>query len=336
MIDVSIIVPVYNAEKYLEKAVRSMREQTVKNIEIILVDDGSKDGSTALCQKLAEEDGRIIVIRKENGGPGSARNTGIEAAQGEYIFFSDADDRMDPKLVETALSAARNEKADVVVFGFTDAMEEADGSMKVFAENLPKMEGSFDYDSFWENYEKLETSMSVWVRLFRREYIIDKGLRFNDMRNGEDGCFILDSYLKGFDRIVYLRKALYTYLRRPASATMRYNPKRGEAEYRLACRYKETLEAIPQAKGRFLYQIHRFSLNKLTIFITSVVSDTEMDHAEKTKLLKEYTRQENVREALADNKAVASFSKVQTVKFKLLKLGAYGLVIRLAKPWRYQ
>ena len=336
IIDVSIIVPVYNAEKYLEKSVKSMRGQTHRNLEIILVDDGSTDASPALCQSIAREDARVRVIRQENAGPGAARNTGIEAARGEYVYFADADDWLDPNLVEIVLGTVRDAKADIAVFGVRDAVESADGKVEFFGERLPAAEGCFTYDEFWERFAELDTAMSLWMRMFRRRYLLEKGLRLNDMRNGEDGYFILEGYLRGFERIVYLRKALYTYLHRPASATLNYNPIRGDAEYRLACRYGEVLESIPQAKGRFGYQIARFSLNKLTIFITCVVSDPDMTHAQKTMLLRDYARRENVREALSNTRASASFSRVQKIKFTLLRLGFYSLVIHLAKPWRYR
>ena len=89
---ISVIVPVYNAEKYIEKCVASIRAQTYRNLEIILVDDGSCDRSGELCEAFALEDSRIVVIRKENGGVASARNAGLDAMHGDYVGFVDADD----------------------------------------------------------------------------------------------------------------------------------------------------------------------------------------------------------------------------------------------------
>ena len=93
---ISVIVAVYNIEAYLEKCVRSIREQTYRNLQIILVDDGSTDGCPGLCDRLAGEDDRIQVIHKENGGAPSARNTAIEIAKGEYMYFMDSDDWAEP------------------------------------------------------------------------------------------------------------------------------------------------------------------------------------------------------------------------------------------------
>lgn len=104
---ISVIVAVYNIEAYLEKCVRSLRNQTYRNLQIILVDDGATDGCPAICDRLAEEDGRIQVIHKKNGGLSDARNAGIAAADGEYIAFVDGDDWIETDMYEKLLSAAR-------------------------------------------------------------------------------------------------------------------------------------------------------------------------------------------------------------------------------------
>ena len=106
---ISIIVPVYNAEKYLEKCVQSILDQTHSCLEVILVNDGSKDGSLALCNALAERDGRIRVVDKPNGGAASARNAGIRKASGDYIGFCDSDDFLDVDMMATMLDVMENE-----------------------------------------------------------------------------------------------------------------------------------------------------------------------------------------------------------------------------------
>lgn len=102
---VSIILPIYNVEKYLEKCVNSVINQTYQNIEVILVDDGSKDSSGRICDKLVESDNRIKVIHKKNGGLASARNAGYEAATGEYIMYIDSDDVIKNGIAEKCVSA---------------------------------------------------------------------------------------------------------------------------------------------------------------------------------------------------------------------------------------
>ena len=114
---VTVIVPVYNVEKYLDRCVSSIISQTYTNMEVILVDDGSPDNCPRMCDDWAEKDSRIRVIHKENAGSGMARNTGIDHANGEYIYFLDSDDYIEPDTIEVCMQAARKEDADIVSFG---------------------------------------------------------------------------------------------------------------------------------------------------------------------------------------------------------------------------
>ena len=116
---VSVIVPVYNTEKYLEQCITSITSQTIKEIEIIIVDDGSREECAVLCDLLAKTDDRIQVIHKQNAGPGLARNTGMEAATGEYIGFVDSDDYIKPEMYDALYNAAQKNSADLVVSGIS-------------------------------------------------------------------------------------------------------------------------------------------------------------------------------------------------------------------------
>ena len=125
---VSVVIPVYNVEKYLDRCIDSVVNQTYRNIEIILVDDGSPDGCPKKCDEWSEKDSRIKVIHKENQGLGMARNTGIDNATGEYIFFFDSDDFVETTLVEKCLFAIKTTASDAAVFGRYDYFD--DGTKK--------------------------------------------------------------------------------------------------------------------------------------------------------------------------------------------------------------
>ena len=114
---VSVIVPVYNTEKYLKRCLDSIVNQTLKEIEIIIVDDGSKEACALLCDEISSRDSRIKVIHKKNGGLGFARNTGIEAANGEYVGFVDSDDYIEPLMYERLYGAAAKRDADIAISG---------------------------------------------------------------------------------------------------------------------------------------------------------------------------------------------------------------------------
>ncbi len=119
----TVIIPVYNTKRYLEQCVASVTGQSLQDIEILLVDDGSTDGSGALCDVLAERDNRIRVVHKENGGAASARNLGIEKAVGEYIMFLDSDDWLDTDAAETLVRQADEQKTDVLRFNYVREFE---------------------------------------------------------------------------------------------------------------------------------------------------------------------------------------------------------------------
>lgn len=115
---VSFIIPIYNAEKYLDECIKSIIKQTYSNFELLLVNDGSTDNSAIICDTYANKDSRIKVIHKINGGVSSARNIGLDNAKGEYICFVDADDVIHPKLLETTLSVLMETQQDIIIYRY--------------------------------------------------------------------------------------------------------------------------------------------------------------------------------------------------------------------------
>ena len=125
---VSVIVPIYNVEKYLERSVRSILKQSYDNLEVILVDDGSPDNCGNICDALAKEDKRIRVIHKENGGLSDARNAGLDIATGDYIVFVDSDDHISPDFIDILMKEVDENDADVAMCSYKETsadMEEA-------------------------------------------------------------------------------------------------------------------------------------------------------------------------------------------------------------------
>lgn len=120
---ISMIVPVYNAEKYIRRCIESIQNQTYSNFELILVNDGSKDDSLSLCRKMAAEDGRIIVLDRPNGGASAARNTGLEKMKGQYVVFVDSDDFVSPSYLENLYRAAKQGNYDIVQCTFESTSE---------------------------------------------------------------------------------------------------------------------------------------------------------------------------------------------------------------------
>ena len=216
MAKVSIIVPIYNVQEYLCTCIESVLRQTYQDFELILVDDGSSDNCGAICDEYAGKDSRIHVIHQENGGPSAARNAGLHAATGKYIYFLDSDDFIDPKLLDTIV-AHMETGMDMVVFDHRDFFE--DGTTNVCKKNI---RGYLTLHSPQERYsfltEKLLTykiGWTVWNRMFRRDVIEMYGLRFADDRKifAEDLYFCL-CYCAHINHILSIDDCLYYYRQR--------------------------------------------------------------------------------------------------------------------------
>lgn len=209
----SIIIPVYRVEDYLPACVESVLNQTFSDYEVILVDDGSPDGCGALCDAYAEKDPRFHVIHKENGGLSSARNAGLDIAQGKYIYFLDSDDAIAPNLLETA-EKYMDRGFDLLAFRYrclrNDTLQEP-GKEILSGEFL--LEGQEEKLKFLEQVLiPCKIGWEAWSRVFVREKIEKYGLRFEDNRKifAEDLYFSL-CYLAHADRIACLDECLYYY-----------------------------------------------------------------------------------------------------------------------------
>ena len=241
-IKVSIIVPVYNAEKKLEKCVSSLREQTLSEIEIILVDDGSEDNSPKMCDLIASSDSRVKVIHKQNEGAGKARNSGIEIAEGKYIGFVDSDDYVDKTMFEVLVDAMEKYTSDLVLSGVIHTggcvfkKEDEVRNVHYFNEDTIFIDmdgrkslmlgiiGSLPYEKEDSRY-----GMSVWKNLFKREIIEKNNLCFMSEREvmSEDSLFMID-YIACIDKAVGINDALYYYERNDESISKSYKKDRFE------------------------------------------------------------------------------------------------------------
>ena len=143
---VSVVVPIYNVEKYLDRCINSIASQTYSNLEIILVDDGSPDNCPSICDEWAKKDSRIVVIHKDNQGLGMARNTGIDNATGKYIFFFDSDDYVDVSIIEKCVNSAIEYGSEVVVFGRNDVYD--DGKISPYSIKTQKKQDKLLFRSF--------------------------------------------------------------------------------------------------------------------------------------------------------------------------------------------
>lgn len=209
---VSIIVPVYNMEEYVNKNIKYLTNQTYQNIEIILINDGSADNSLEACRKAAEADSRVIVLDKENEGPGLTRNFGLRKAAGDYVYFFDIDDELKPEAIEKLVSAMEDSGADLVACGF----EMFDG--KNVIKTVRKTDGLYrtgeearrDYGEQLYMYEKNGIQGAPWYKLFKMSIIRDNNIEFPDIRKSEDDIFIA-RYVNHIDGFLLIGDVLCRY-----------------------------------------------------------------------------------------------------------------------------
>lgn len=211
---ISVIVPVYNVEEYLPRCIDSILAQTYSNLEIILVDDGTKDNSNVICDEYAAKDSRIRVIHKENGGLSSARNAGIDVAKGEYIAFVDSDDWIEPDAYETMLTLALEENVKLVCAGRYDVRS---GSGERTVGLCPPKQEVISGEELvrriflWDNIDS-----AAWDKLYHRSLF--REIRYPVGKIVED---VPVTYRIALDagRIGMCSKPVYNYFHRPGSIT---------------------------------------------------------------------------------------------------------------------
>jgi len=209
---VSVIVPVYNTENYLKRCIESVLSQTCGDFELILVDDGSKDSSPAICDEYAKIDSRIKVLHKQNEGPGIARNVGLDATNGEYFLFVDSDDWIMPEMLEKMVSQAANIKADIVVCGYS-----VFNGLKIKYPNTYPGLKIYDRHALMKDYVSTPyiTPAPVY-KLFSR-YLF-KNIRLPRMKVGEDQ-YIMHEILDLCNTGVHVGECFYVVNLRQGSIT---------------------------------------------------------------------------------------------------------------------
>jgi len=198
MPEISVVVPIYNTEKYLSACLDTLRAQTVKDIEVIAVNNGSTDGCAKILEKYAAEDHRFRVIKKLHGDIYTARNTGLHMAGGDWIAFCDSDDTLPPNAYEYMLAKAKKTKCDVVVGGFT----EIDDKSGMLPMTIPHGGGT--------EFRLLMYTPCVWNKLIRRKFLAEHGLGFPQIPMGEDMVF-LARLLRYNPHIEHVNRPVYYY-----------------------------------------------------------------------------------------------------------------------------
>lgn len=256
----SIVMPAYKVEKYIEKAIKSIRRQTFPDWELIVVDDCSPDESRRIADAYAKEDGRICVLRhEENRGLSAARNTGCNKASGKYVWFMDSDDYADDNLLETVYESLKKNPARLVVFGLQEEYYGRDGMFRYRHEVLPK-EGYYkDKESLRKEIIGLEQATLygyAWNKMYELKYLRTLNLEYEDVKLIEDILFNV-KYCMDIDSMNTLAAAPYHYQKRlDNSLTNKFVPdyyklhkKRIQMIYRQYCYWGLCTDEVKQILG---------------------------------------------------------------------------------------
>ncbi|WP_158585903.1 glycosyltransferase [Parabacteroides sp. TM07-1AC] len=330
---VSVILPIYKVEKYLDRCMHSLLNQTLKDIEIIMVDDGSPDNSPTMCDQYAKEDSRVKVIHKQNAGLGFARNSGLEIATGDYIAFVDSDDFVSVTAFEILLKVALEENADYVMCGYKSVRnnicvsEHKDVNQKMVMEvpdcyNVLRGMIGIDPDSeysYRHNY-------SVWHGIYKSTLFTEGGIRFCSERDliSEDLIFHL-SLIPLCRKIVIIPDLLYNYCLNDNSLTTTYRKGRFEAVLKL---WKVSVGMVASTSLEDM----KIRLDYLLLDVTLSAISYEVRYNKNNALdvLKTISANDEVHQLL-DSYPIHRLCRKHYLFFSLLKRKAYKTIYCLLK-----
>jgi glycosyltransferase involved in cell wall biosynthesis len=280
----SVVIPVYQAKDSLKRCVHSWLAQTERDLELILVDDGSTDGSGALCDALAAKDARIRVIHQENQGVSAARNAGIRAAHGEFLMFMDSDDYAEKNCLERMAAFQKEQDSDLVICGFHHIYDGAD------IRKVPEMSGTWEKSEFEEPfltlYEKSYLNMP-WNKLYRKDWL---GVFDASISLGEDLLFNLE-YLAKCSRISVLAEPLCYYIQEEQKVTLSSVKRQNRMELAkrictAAEQFYETTWGHPHTGGRIFTRY----MNEILDECEKLPADKTLSFREKKETILSYAK----------------------------------------------
>lgn len=334
---VSIIVPVYNAEEYLKRCINSLKNQTLEDIEIILVDDSSTDSSLEICNKMAIEDSRIKVIHKVNEGAGYARNEALKISTGEYIGFLDSDDFVERDMFKTLYDKAVQYDSDLVMSGvlFVDGnmfSKEGELRRKIYFENDTHFDTKKDLQKLRmgivgatpEDTDDSKYGMSIWKNLFKTEIIKNNNITFNSEREmlSEDALFMID-YISCIDKATGINEAFYNYCRNEDSISKSYKKDR----------FEKSLVFVGEVEKRFKKDInpeeYQVYIDRFWQAMCRVLCSQEIMYAKDNNI--KYTDLKKRLKAVCTHSLTVRVLKSYPIKTLPLKqrVFAYGMKYRL-------
>ena len=218
---ISIILPVYNVEKYLAKSIQSVLNQTFTRFELLVIIDGSPDNSKQIAEEFAARDKRIKIFEKENGGLSDARNYGLERALGKYIYFMDSDDWIENNLLSENLKLLEKEQLDFIVFGYIQDDEDRNGNITNSVFYQPHCNAFKKEEPFSLDIHHLGLLGYAWNKIYKREFLINNKLKFEKGTSLVEDILFNSQVYKCSDIIRFNTKTYYHYINRPEVTLMK-------------------------------------------------------------------------------------------------------------------
>lgn len=278
---VSVIIPVYNSQAFLNESIKSVLNQKYQNIEVVLVDDGSTDNSVLIFEEFASQDNRIKIIKQSNNGPGSARNTGIINSTGKYIVFIDSDDVADPLLIQNLVNLSTNNATQLTLCGIKVFQKEFKEKDIVKILNVIKTkENVLEIKDFLEYLAKYKTNIyfgAPYGKLFSRDIIMEYNIRFDEHSNVAEDFMFNVNYYSYVDNVSVSDNSLYFH----RADNLNSISKTTKDINNLCLRYKEIFFEYEK-----LLKKHNINQNKINNFVIFSIYKMILNYSKSLSLLK--------------------------------------------------
>ena len=317
---VSIVITVYNCEKYIEKLLDSVINQTYKNLEIIIVNDGSKDDTLNICKKYSSRDKRIKIISQKNAGVSCARNKGIDKVTGKYIYFCDSDDYLELDTIEKMVDIYRQYDVELVVAGYFSEVETGN--------SLVSFDKIFNYDKCYSSRDELKKDFvllwdkhllyNIWNKLYLTKIIKDNKIYYPNYNWGEDIQFNRD-YLLHISKLYNMSDCFYHYIRaRKGSATDKYIENLFEIRKKEYYDFCDFFELYDIKQEQYLEFSARRHIERLVGCVENISrKESKLSFIKKVKRVREIICDKLTRKCLKEAKVKSLKMKILLIPFRL-------------------
>jgi glycosyltransferase involved in cell wall biosynthesis len=318
---VSIIIPVYNAEKYIKATVNSVLNQTYLEFELILVNDGSTDSSTEICENFTKKDNRVRNFHIKNNGPGNARNYGISVANGEYIQFIDSDDIIEADMVRQLVEKITIEKADAVICGVKKIS--ANSNETIYS--LPSRASvGKEINKDFVKLLKQGLAFAPWNKLYKKAIIKENDIKFNtELLNGEDALFNIE-YFSYCNKVFIYENPLYMYFHRTGSLTNRLYKDKEKTQLLIYNKLTEFLGDVSDTNVHREVNSYYLMEFSYVIYQNSIIIKNFLDFLKKIKETRKFI---NSPEFMAVKQNSYPYSLIQSVVLSLSQFKCEPLLI---------